>query len=93
MRILWIKTELLHPLDKGGRIRSYQMLRSLDTLDQVIGSNTRLILRTDAAPFRVLVDGPDATTASGASAPPSAAGPAASVAAPAAERQNKNQVP
>src|SRR5262249_30659343 len=29
MRILWIKTELLHPLDKGGRIRSFQMLRSL----------------------------------------------------------------
>jgi polysaccharide biosynthesis protein PslH len=29
MRILWIKTELLHPLDKGGRIRTYQMLRSL----------------------------------------------------------------
>jgi sugar transferase (PEP-CTERM/EpsH1 system associated) len=26
MRILWLKTELLHPLDKGGRIRSYQML-------------------------------------------------------------------
>jgi len=38
----------------------YTLLRSLDTLDQVIGSNTRLILRTDAAPFRVLVDGPDA---------------------------------
>jgi len=29
MRILWIKTELLHPIDKGGRIRSYQILRSL----------------------------------------------------------------
>ena len=29
MRILWIKTELLHPIDKGGKIRSYQMLRSL----------------------------------------------------------------
>src|SRR5215472_11621077 len=29
MRILWIKTELLHPIDKGGRIRSYQMLRAL----------------------------------------------------------------
>jgi sugar transferase (PEP-CTERM/EpsH1 system associated) len=29
MRILWIKTELLHPVDKGGRIRTYQMLRSL----------------------------------------------------------------
>jgi membrane protease subunit HflC len=36
----------------------YTLLRSLDTLDSVIGSNTRLILRTDAAPFRVLVDGP-----------------------------------
>jgi polysaccharide biosynthesis protein PslH len=29
MHILWIKTELLHPVDKGGRIRTYQMLRSL----------------------------------------------------------------
>jgi sugar transferase (PEP-CTERM/EpsH1 system associated) len=29
MRILWIKTELLHPVDKGGRIRTYQMLRAL----------------------------------------------------------------
>ncbi len=29
MRILWLKTELLHPLDKGGRIRSYHMLREL----------------------------------------------------------------
>lgn len=29
MRILWLKTELLHPVDKGGRIRTYQMLRSL----------------------------------------------------------------
>lgn len=36
----------------------YKLLRSLDTLDTVVGSNTRLILRTDAAPFRVLVDGP-----------------------------------
>lgn len=36
----------------------YTLLRSLDTLDSLIGSNTRLILRTDAAPFRVLVDGP-----------------------------------
>ncbi|MBV8083297.1 MAG: hypothetical protein JO122_13550 [Acetobacteraceae bacterium] len=37
----------------------YTTLRSLDTLDQVVSSNTRLILRTDAAPFRALVDGPD----------------------------------
>jgi len=29
MRILWLKTELLHPVDKGGRIRTYQMLRAL----------------------------------------------------------------
>ncbi len=29
MRILWLKTELLHPLDKGGKIRTYNMLREL----------------------------------------------------------------
>ena len=29
MHILWIKTEFLHPVDKGGRIRTYQMLRAL----------------------------------------------------------------
>jgi len=29
MRILWLKTELLHPVDKGGRIRTYEMLRAL----------------------------------------------------------------
>jgi membrane protease subunit HflC len=36
----------------------YTWLRSLDTLSTVIQQNTTLILRTDAAPFRVLVDGP-----------------------------------
>jgi polysaccharide biosynthesis protein PslH len=35
MRILWIKTELLHPVDKGGRIRSYQILRLLARHHQV----------------------------------------------------------
>ena len=29
LRILWLKTELLHPVDRGGRIRTYQMLREL----------------------------------------------------------------
>jgi glycosyltransferase involved in cell wall biosynthesis len=29
LRILWLKTELLHPVDKGGKIRTYQMLREL----------------------------------------------------------------
>jgi glycosyltransferase involved in cell wall biosynthesis len=29
VQILWLKTELLHPVDKGGKIRSYYMLREL----------------------------------------------------------------
>ena len=29
MHILWLKTELLHPVDKGGRIRTYNMLREM----------------------------------------------------------------
>jgi len=29
VHILWLKTEMLHPLDKGGRIRTYHMLREL----------------------------------------------------------------
>jgi modulator of FtsH protease HflC len=36
----------------------YVLLRSLDTLSTVIHTNTTVILRTDAAPFRILVDGP-----------------------------------
>jgi len=29
MHILWLKSELLHPVDKGGKIRTYEMLRQL----------------------------------------------------------------
>jgi glycosyltransferase involved in cell wall biosynthesis len=29
MKILWVKTELLHPVDRGGKIRSFHMLRDL----------------------------------------------------------------
>jgi polysaccharide biosynthesis protein PslH len=29
MNILWVKTELLHPVDKGGKIRTYNMLKAL----------------------------------------------------------------
>ena len=29
MHILWLKTELLHPVDKGGKIRTYNMLKEL----------------------------------------------------------------
>ena len=36
----------------------YTLLRSFDTLDATITPSTRLVLRTDAAPFRLLVDGP-----------------------------------
>lgn len=36
----------------------YTLLRSLDTLGKVVNGNTRLVLRTDAAPFRALVEGP-----------------------------------
>lgn len=36
----------------------YTLLRSFDTLDAAVGPSTRLVLRTDAAPFRLLVDGP-----------------------------------
>jgi len=36
----------------------YEFLRSLDTLDQSITGNTRLILRTDSVPFRHLVEAP-----------------------------------
>jgi membrane protease subunit HflC len=49
----------------------YTMLRSLDTLSTVVSANTRLILRTDAAPFRVLVDAPPNTTVT----PPTASAP------------------
>lgn len=36
----------------------YDMLRSLDTLSGIINKNTDLVLRTDAAPFSALIDGP-----------------------------------
>lgn len=35
MHILWLKTELLHPIDKGGKIRTYQMLRHLKAQHRV----------------------------------------------------------
>ena len=35
MHLLWLKTDLLHPIDKGGKIRSYYMLRELKKLHHV----------------------------------------------------------
>ena len=40
----------------------YTLLRSLDTLNATVGPKTRVILRTDAAPFRALVEGPGGPT-------------------------------
>jgi membrane protease subunit HflC len=36
----------------------YSTLRSMDALSSILGRNSSLVLRTDAAPFRLLVDGP-----------------------------------
>jgi len=35
VRILWLKTELLHPVDKGGKIRTYNMLKELKRDHQI----------------------------------------------------------
>jgi hypothetical protein len=60
----------------------------LDTLSQVVNRNTSLVLRTDAAPFRMLVDGP----ANGVAPPraaPSAAPPQTSNSTSAPRRSGK----
>jgi sugar transferase (PEP-CTERM/EpsH1 system associated) len=46
MKILWLKSELLHPVDKGGKIRTYQMLKHLKREHTV----TYLSLVTDDEP-------------------------------------------
>jgi modulator of FtsH protease HflC len=55
----------------------YTTLRSLDALSQMVGRNASVVLRTDAAPFRVLVDGP-----AGLGPAPATAGNATGTAAP-----------
>ena len=55
VRILWLKTELLHPVDKGGKIRSYNMLKALKrdchitylTLDDGTADDTARELATE----------------------------------------------
>jgi membrane protease subunit HflC len=44
----------------------YTMLRSLDSLNTIVGTNTTLILRTDAAPFHALVENAGGSDAAGA---------------------------
>ena len=58
----------------------YAFLRSLDSLDQIVGTTTRLVLRTDAAPFRALVEIPGQTPA--AAPAPAAPAPATTGAKP-----------
>lgn len=47
----------------------YNELRALDTLGTMVNPGTKIILRTDAAPFRVLVDGPPKLDAKAGSQP------------------------
>ena len=53
----------------------YSTLRSLDTLSQIVNRNTSLVLRTDAAPFSVLVEGPGAAAKAGPPPPRQGTGP------------------
>jgi membrane protease subunit HflC len=48
----------------AGSPQLYNMVRSLDTLSTIVTPETKLILRTDAAPFRSLVEGPPSVEAS-----------------------------
>jgi modulator of FtsH protease HflC len=62
----------------------YETLRSLDTINQIVSHSTNIIMRTDAAPFRVLVDGPQGinNSASKSAAAATPASPAGESAAP-----------
>ena len=53
----------------AGSPQLYNLLRSLDTLNTIVSPGTKMILRTDAAPFRVLVDGPPSLEPKGGSQP------------------------
>lgn len=57
----------------------YTLLRSLDTLHAMVGPKTRVILRTDAAPFRALVHGPPQADASAQTVPAAPGEPAPGV--------------
>jgi membrane protease subunit HflC len=48
----------------AGSPQLYNMVRSLDTLSTIVTPETKLILRTDAAPFRSLVEGPPSVESS-----------------------------
>jgi modulator of FtsH protease HflC len=67
-----------------GDPKLYETLRSLDSINQIVSESTNIIMRTDAAPFRVLVDGPAGiATATATKSAPAPASAAANPAAPA----------
>ena len=57
----------IHARAYTGDPQLYLTLRSLDTLAAIVGGNTRVVLRTDAAPFNMLVQGPPLAGAPAAS--------------------------
>ena len=52
MKILWLKTELLHPVDKGGKIRTYHLLKQLKSDHHI----TYLTLDDGSAPANAADD-------------------------------------
>ena len=52
MKILWLKTELLHPVDKGGKIRTYHLLKQLKADHHI----TYLTLDDGSAPANAVAD-------------------------------------
>jgi modulator of FtsH protease HflC len=70
------KAATIHADAYGVDPQLYTLLRSLDTLNATVGPNTRAILRTDAEPFRALVDGP-AIPKPASAIPPAGSPPAA----------------
>lgn len=60
-----VQSAAIYAKARAGNPDLYDLLRSLDTLNRVITPGTQLVLRTDAAPFRQLVEGPPALPATG----------------------------
>ncbi len=65
----------------------YETLRSLDTISQIVGKNTSIVIRTDAAPFKVLVDGPPSVSNGGGRQVAAAPAPASADSKPATPTQ------
>lgn len=53
-----VQSAAIYAKARAGNPELYDLLRSLDTLSSVMTPGTQLVLRTDAAPFRQLVEGP-----------------------------------